>query len=137
MCRNIYNHLTRIKRDTALEYAMLFTDMARKSGIPARPVSGYLVGEDNVPHLHYWAEFFIMGIGWLPADPVQKSFAELDADHITFSYGTAELPQINPSSYILEPRYYVYALQNIYSEVVGQYDTVAVLWNDMQILSRW
>ena len=137
MCRNIYNHLVRIKRDSALEYAMMFTSMARKSGIPARPVCGYLVDSDGKVTLHYWAEFFIMGIGWLPSDPMQKSFAELGSDHVTFSKGIAELPQINPSGQILEPKYHSYALQNIYSEVVGRSDTVAVLWGDMEIISRW
>ena len=137
MCRNIYNQVIRLKRDSSLEYAMLFTEMARKSGIPARPVSGFLLDKDNAPSLHYWAEFYIMGIGWLPVDPKLKSFATLDVDHVTFSRGTVELPQINPDGFILEPKYYLYALQNIYTEVVGRYDTVAVLWNDMQVISRW
>ena len=136
-CRNIYNQVIKLKRDSSLEYAMLFTYMARRSGIPARPVSGFLVDKDNNSQIHYWAEFFIMGIGWLPVDPQTRSFASLDADHVSFSKGTVELPQINPAGYILEPKYHMYALQNIYSEVVGPYDTVAVLWDDMNVLSRW
>ena len=137
MCRNIYNQVIKLKRESSLEYAMLFTEMVRKSGIPARPVSGFLVDKDNNARLHYWAEFFIMGIGWLPVDIQLKSFATLDSDHVTFSRGTVELPQINPEGFILEPKYHLYALQNIYSEVVGSHDAVAVLWNDMQVISRW
>ena len=136
-CRNIYNQIIKLKRDSSLEYAMLFTYMARRSGIPARPVSGFLVDKDNNSQIHYWAEFFIMGIGWLPVDPQTRAFASLDTDHVSFSKGTVELPQINPAGYILEPKYHMYALQNIYSEVVGPYDTVAVLWDDMNVLSRW
>ncbi len=137
MCRNIYNQVIRLKRDSSLEYAMLFTAMARRAGIPARPVSGFLVDQENNAQLHYWAEFFIMGIGWLPADPQLKSFASLDTDHVTFSRGTVELPQVNPAGTILEPRYHMYSLQNIYSEVLGPSDTVAVLWDDMKVVSRW
>ncbi|MBR4684497.1 MAG: IPT/TIG domain-containing protein [Spirochaetia bacterium] len=137
MSRNIYNQVIGLKRDSSLEYAMLFTYMARRSGIPARPVSGFLVDKDNHARLHYWAEFFIMGIGWLPVDPLNKYFASLGADHVTFSRGTVELPQINPAGFILEPKYHLYALQNIYSEVVGSHDTVAVQWTDMNIVSRW
>ncbi len=137
MSRNIYNQVIGLKRDSSLEYAMLFTYMARRSGIPARPVSGFLVDKDNHARLHYWAEFFIMGIGWLPVDPLNKNFASLGADHVTFSRGTVELPQINPAGFILEPKYHLYALQNIYSEVVGSHDTVAVQWTDMNIVSRW
>lgn len=137
MSRNIYNQVIGLKRDSSLEYAMLFTYMARRSGIPARPVSGFLVDKDNHARLHYWAEFFIMGIGWLPVDPLNKNFASLGSDHVTFSRGTVELPQINPAGFILEPKYHLYALQNIYSEVVGSHDTVAVQWTDMNIVSRW
>lgn len=137
MCRNIYNQVIKLKRDSSLEYAMLFTYMARKSGIPARPVSGFLVDKDNNARLHYWAEFFIMGIGWIPVDPRLKTFAALDADHVAFSRGTVELPQINPEGFLLEPKYHIYALQNIYSEVVGPHDTVAVKWDDMNVVSRW
>ena len=137
MSRNIYNQVIKLKRDSSLEYAMMFTAMARKSGIPARPVSGFVVNKDNVPALHYWAEFFIMGIGWLPVDPQLKSFATLDSDHVTFFRGTAELPQIDPSGVVLVPKSNLYALQNIYTEVVGRSDTVAVQWDDMQVISRW
>ena len=137
MSRNIYNQVIGLKRDSSLEYAMLFTYMARRSGIPARPVSGFLVDKDNHARLHYWAEFFIMGIGWLPVDPLNKNFASLGSDHVTFSRGTVELPQINPAGFILEPKYHLYALQNIYAEVVGSHDTVAVQWTDMNIVSRW
>lgn len=137
MSRNIYNQVIKLKKDSALEYAMLFTSMARKSGIPARPVSGFLLDKDNVPTLHYWAEFYIMGIGWLPVDPKLKSFATLESDHITFSRGTVELPQISPEGFMLTPKKNLYALQNIYTEVVGQYDTVAVLWDDIRVVSRW
>ena len=137
MSRNIYNQVIGLKRDSSLEYAMLFTYMARRSGIPARPVSGFLVDKDNHARLHYWAEFFIMGIGWLPVDPLNKNFASLGSDHVTFSRGTVELPQINPAGFILELKYHLYALQNIYVEVVGSHDTVAVQWTDMNIVSRW
>ncbi|MBR0319093.1 MAG: IPT/TIG domain-containing protein [Spirochaetia bacterium] len=137
MCRNIYNQVIKLKRNSSLEYAAMFVAMARKSGIPARPVSGFLVSADNTAAVHYWAEFFIMGIGWLPADPVLKSFATLDADHVTFARGTAELPQISPEGFIMEPKKNLYALQNIYTEVVGPSDAVAVLWDDMQVVSRW
>ena len=137
MCRNIYNQIIKLKRDSPLEYAMLFTAMARKSGIPARPVSGFLVDKDNSCRLHYWAEFFIMGIGWLPVDPQLKAFATLDSDHVTFSRGTVELPLVNPTGTVLEPKYHMYSFQNIYSEVLGKSDTVAVLWDDMKVVSRW
>ena len=137
LSRNIYNQVIKLKRESSLEYAMLFTYMARRSGIPARPVSGFLVDKDNKARLHYWAEFFIMGIGWLPVDPYLKTFTSLDADHVTFSRGTVELPQINPAGVILEPKHQMYSLQNIYSEVVGPNDTVAVQWDDMNVVSRW
>jgi len=137
MARNIYNHLARQNRSNTLEYAMMFTAMARKSGIPARPVCGFVIDANNNVQIRYWAEFFIMGVGWLPVDVHDRAFCSLESDHITFSKGTVELPMINPEDHILKPKHRMYSIQNIYSEVAGKFSTVKVQWMDMKIVSRW
>jgi hypothetical protein len=50
------------------EFASLFIALSRAKGIPARPVVGYwaITGTDQT---HVWAEFYLEGIGWVPADP--------------------------------------------------------------------
>lgn len=65
------------------DYAALFVALCRASGIPARQVNGYTDpqgrGFDWKPAAaetlslkgcrHSWAEFYLEGVGWLPADP--------------------------------------------------------------------
>ena len=113
MARNIYNNLARQKRYTPFENAMMFTAMARKSGVPSRPVCGFIIDENNKAHISYWAEFFIMGVGWLPVDVQYKAFGSLDSSHVTFAKGTVELPLINPEGEVLKTKYQMYSIQNI------------------------
>jgi Transglutaminase-like enzymes, putative cysteine proteases len=50
------------------EFASLFIALARAKGIPARPVVGYWA-VSGLEQTHVWAEFYLEGIGWIPADP--------------------------------------------------------------------
>lgn len=91
-------------------YSLLFTALARSSGIPARPITGLLVGPDARAVPHWWAEFYIQGYGWFPLDPsladrIEKGQAEntienywgsIDNLHIAFSRGLKEVPLLFP-----------------------------------------
>ncbi|MFW5685295.1 MAG: transglutaminase-like domain-containing protein, partial [Spirochaetota bacterium] len=50
-------------------YAMLFVSLLRAAEVPSRPVGGVLVTDDNLAYSHFWAEFFVTGVGWIPVDP--------------------------------------------------------------------
>ena len=49
--------------------ALFYAAMLRSSGVPARPVAGVLVDDDKRTVNHYWDEFWIDGLGWIPVDP--------------------------------------------------------------------
>lgn len=60
------------------EYAYLFTALCRAAGIPSRVVAGYWIEDDTKEnkwfHIspedrHSWSEFYIQGVGWIPAEP--------------------------------------------------------------------
>jgi hypothetical protein len=90
------------------DYATLFVALCRAEGIPARPVYGYLdprghgeneeIAPGKVQTLtgcrHCWAEFYLEGLGWVPADPTLniynpdlRYFASLpQADHLAQNY---------------------------------------------------
>lgn len=42
----------------------------RKLGIPARYVTGYLLGEDGTASVHAWAELWDENLGWIGFDPL-------------------------------------------------------------------
>ncbi len=92
------------------EFASLMVALLRASGIPSRLVGGYLLGEESLNQektqvygldmAHAWVEFYITGVGWLPADPThifylndirvpaRQAFAALPTwGHIVSSYG--------------------------------------------------
>jgi transglutaminase-like putative cysteine protease len=79
----------------------LFVSLCRSAGIPARFVLGQALeappetGEAcDVCGYHCWAEFFIAGLGWLPADAscatkygTHGLFGTLETNHIAWSTG--------------------------------------------------
>lgn len=54
------------------DLAMLFIEMCRQMGLPARFVSGYASGLELIDdaHLHAWAEVCLPGGGWRGYDPM-------------------------------------------------------------------
>ena len=71
------------------QFADLFVALCRAVGVPARPVYGFLA--DQAPELqrHAWAEFYLPGHGWIPADPAagKDAFGHLDNRRIVASAG--------------------------------------------------
>lgn len=105
------------KRGDAFGFAAVTCTLLRAAGIPARMVSGYLVRSDQTPARHFWGEFYIDTLGWIPVDPLLAAsktlsplpadsnldpksfyFGGLDNSHITFSKGLETVNQMNPDS---------------------------------------
>jgi hypothetical protein len=63
--------VVRLPLPPATEYAHMFVGAARALGIPARFVTGYLVGTDDEPaKFHAWAEAYTEKLGWIGFDPM-------------------------------------------------------------------
>jgi len=95
--------------------ALIDCALLRALGIPAVPVSGYLVRSDHDLIPHYWAEYFLLGIGWIPFDPAlatgnnpelfEAGFTDrlmyyrgIDDKHIELSRGYLVMPPIQPDA---------------------------------------
>ncbi|ADH89384.1 transglutaminase domain protein [Ancylobacter novellus DSM 506] len=68
-----------LKRGVCQDFAHIFTAGARHLGIPARYVSGYLVGDGAEPEQraghqagHAWAEAHVEGLGWIGFDAANR-----------------------------------------------------------------
>ena len=73
------------------DISAVFVTLARAAGIPARDVYGLRIAAPKTGEItgnyHCWAEFYLPGTGWVPADPADvrkailvKSAAELTVD---------------------------------------------------------
>jgi hypothetical protein len=131
-------------------YAVLFTALARSQGIPARPVAGYLVDRELQATRHYWAEFYIETVGWIPVDPILGEgkirvnippevdpyayyFGNLDFNHLTLSKGLIELHQLDPGGRIIT-RTDIPSLQRFHEEASGALTSYNARWSDLEVL---
>jgi len=65
----------------------LFIALARSLHIPARQQSGFVFSAERVSY-HVWAEVYLPGSGWFPADPTRSNgFGFLDNKRLIASLG--------------------------------------------------
>ena len=100
---NVTNHdaawTLQNKRGTCENYAQLSLALLRSIGIPARYVSGYLMGGDITVSSylstysyscnsgpHAWIEVYYPDIGWVPYEP-QQTLGFVDSHHVRVSVG--------------------------------------------------
>jgi hypothetical protein len=140
------------QKGDARTYAVLFSALARNAGIPARPVAGYIVTDPlkRTVRPHFWAEFYLERIGWLPVDPLLgdglrfgdfpsgvavKSyyFGNMDNRHIALMAGLPALRQMNPNGRTVkleDPA----SFQPVHEESVGNLRAYSSNWSDIEIL---
>jgi len=104
----------------SVDMAAVFVGLCRASGIPARTVIGMkipvLPASGIVHDYHSWAEFYLDGVGWVPADPAEGQrggsrrgyyFGSLDQNRLTISRGrdiVLSPPQAGePLNYLVNP----------------------------------
>jgi transglutaminase-like putative cysteine protease len=129
--------------------ALLFCALARAGGVPAQPVAGVLVDRTRGAFRHFWAEFWIDGAGWIPADPALGAgaappsftlrqdhgayyFGSLDSQRVAFSRGETSLSRMDPRGRTAV-RDRDYSLQSLWEEAAGGLESYSSLWSDVTI----
>ena len=142
-----------LRTGDSFTYAVMFTILARKAGLPSRPVAGYLVYDDKKVIKHFWSEFYINNFGWVPVDPAlgdgaefgdmpevenpeEYYFGNLDSRHISFSKGIISIPFIAPYGKTVYKNK-MYSMQKSYEEVSGNILNYKSDWNDIKIVEWW
>ena len=130
------------KNGGAYDLALLFCTLARAAGVPAIPTAGLLVDRDQKAVMHWWAEFYVNGFGWVPVDPALASgipfdtgmadkgrwyFGNLDAYHIAFSRGYQTQAPMLPNGKTTE-KVRSYAFRSIWEEVTPNISGYSALW---------
>lgn len=136
------------KNGGAYDLALLFCALARAADIPAIPTAGLLVDREQKAVLHWWAEFYVNGFGWVPVDPALASgipfdtgvadrgrwyFGNLDAYHIAFSRGYQTQAPMLPNGKTTE-RIRSYAFRSIWEEATPNISGYSVLWRIPRIM---
>lgn len=75
----------RTRRGVCVEYTHLLIALSRSLGFDTRYVSGYVYSNAWQPHA--WAEIYVPGYGWLPADATFGQVGMLDGTHIAIVQG--------------------------------------------------
>ncbi len=138
------------RKGSSFDYAILFCSLARAVGIPTRPVSGVVVTKDRKTVKHFWVEYYISGIGWIPVDPFLGDgnklvplppdvsyrdyyFGNLDNSHITFCKGTISLKAMSPKGRKIRKNDRP-DLLTLHEEAVGDLYSYSTYWQDVDIL---
>ncbi len=118
----------------AYDFAVIYTALLRAAEVPAYTDGGILVNQDLQTQSHWWCEFYIDRVGWVPCDPAlgagleykkwtesesendkEYYFGNIDSHHILFSRGWSQLKPFSADSKIVQqPR--SFALQSIWEE---------------------
>jgi hypothetical protein len=126
--------LIREGRGDAYDFAVICTALLRAAEVPSYTDGGVLVNQDLQSQSHWWCEFYIDRLGWVPCDPALGAgfeykrwtesesaddrdyyFGNMDSHHILFSRGWSQLKPFSADSKIVQqPR--SFALQSIWEE---------------------
>jgi len=140
--------LIKHKKGDAYDFAVIYTALLRASGIPALTDAGVLVLQEQATQSHWWCEFYIPTLGWIPVDPAIGAgleykkwneggepvdskdyyFGNMDSHHITFSRGWNELKPFSQENKIVQqPR--SFALQGIWEEASSNTTKYSSYWS--------
>jgi hypothetical protein len=131
--------------------ALLYCTLLRSEGVPCLPVAGVLIDRNRQTMHHYWAEFWVDGLGWIPVDPAMGAsapetipfntnpnrtyFGNVDSQRIAFSRGFSVLSSMDPRGRTVT-RGRSYSLQNLWEEAIG-IDHYTSLWGDIIITGMY
>jgi hypothetical protein len=141
------------QRADSYSAALLFCALSRAAGIPVIPVAGVLIDRSRSASLHYWAEFWIAGFGWVPVDPglgagaapalfnIREDaktwyFGNIDSQRIGFSRGQNSFSKMDPHGR-LAIRNPDYALQDFWEEASGGLESYSSLWSAITITGMY
>ena len=145
--KNDADPLDLLKKDSgdAYDYAVIFTALARASGIPALVDSGILIGQNLSTQVHWWGEIYLGGFGWFPVDVALGDdldykkwsdnfdskafyFGNMDSHHLVFYRGYNDIkPFAQDNKTVKYPK--SFALQSIWEEASSNTAKYSSYWS--------
>lgn len=133
------------------DYALVACALFRAAGIPSVPLSGFLIRKDGVSIPHFWLEYYLPSVGWVPFDPVLALgvrpsgfdaglddplhyFGSLDNRHIAISRGTKSASPLFGGSAKRSDKV-AWSFQTVFEESNDmRYNST---WYDMEVLGEY
>lgn len=139
------------KKAGTRQYVYLAASLFRAAGIPAAPITGFLLNRDGSSSPHAWLEYYLPALGWIPFDPVlalgggpqgfdagfqDKShyFGSLDNRHLAISRDFQRIPSMleSPAKKNLGA---AWSDQSLYEEASSpRYSST---WQNIRILGQY
>jgi hypothetical protein len=137
------------KSGDVYDYATVYTTLLRAAEIPAVTDAGVLVDSTLTTKNHWWCEFYLEDIGWVPVDPAMGDgyvfgtfkasdtaaadyFAQIDSRHIAFSHGWNVIkPAFRDSKKVYRAK--TWALMSIWEESSSDTREYSSFWNDVLV----
>lgn len=134
------------KEGDAYDFAVVYTAMLRSLGIPSLIDGGILIGQDLLTKSHWWTEFYIQNVGWIPVDTAlgagleykkwldvtdEKNFyfGNIDSHRIAFSRGWNQFKPFSQDNKIVQyPK--TFALQSIWEEASSDTAEYSSYWSE-------
>ena len=88
---------------SSYEMATLASAVAAASSLPARVVSGFVVGPTKDAAVRFWVVFWIAGAGWVSWDPAAGTPGTLDQHHFAFETLPVAAQRLLPASQTFGP----------------------------------
>ena len=131
--------------------ALIACALLRAAKVPALPVAGFLVRRDGVSLPHYWVEYYLPSVGWIPWDPVLSEgrkplgfdsgfddaahyFGALDNRHIAVSQGIAKISPLLGGD-ASQTAKALWSFQTLFEESLGAEYTSA--WQELKLLESY
>jgi len=137
--------LPELGQGDAYDFAVICTALFRAAKIPSLIDGGVLIEQDLQTQAHWWCEFYIQNIGWIPVDVALGAgmnykdwgevsdvrtyyFGNLDSHRITFSRGWSQFKPFSHDNKIVQyPR--TFALQSIWEEASSNTAEYSSYWS--------
>ena len=136
--------ITKEKGD-AYDFTIIYAALLRTAGIPCVVNSGILINQNLTTQNHWWVDFYMPGVGWIPVDIALGAgmeykpwsgnidardyyFGNMDSHRVTFSRGYTEMKPLSQDNKIITYSK-SFALQSIWEEASNNTIKYSSYWS--------
>lgn len=137
--------LIKKEKGDAYDFTIIYAALLRTAGVPCVVNSGILINQDLTTQNHWWVDFYMPSVGWIPVDIAlgagleykawngnvdarEYYFGNMDSHRVTFSRGYTEMKPLSQDNKTIQ---YTksFALQSIWEEASSNTIKYSSYWS--------